>query len=274
GALVVAARKAGLDAATLDARFPRIAEIPFSSERKLMTTVHADAERGDRVLVMTKGAPDVLLARCTAELVGGEPRPLDDARRAEIEAANDALAGEALRTLGLAFKPLPRAGFDPAHVADDVERELVFVGLVGMIDPPRAEAKEAVALAALAGIRSMMITGDHPRTAAVIAEELGMAGNGRVIAGAELERMPDEALDEAVKDVSVYARVDPIHKLRIVAALQRHGMIVAMTGDGVNDAPALKAADIGVAMGITGTDVSKQAGDIVLADDNFATIVA
>ena len=239
-----------------------------------MTTVHADAERGDRVLVMTKGAPDVLLARCTAELVGGEPRPLDDARRAEIEAANDALAGEALRTLGLAFKPLPRAGFDPAHVADDVERELVFVGLVGMIDPPRAEAKEAVALAALAGIRSMMITGDHPRTAAVIAEELGMAGNGRVIAGAELERMPDEALDEAVKDVSVYARVDPIHKLRIVAALQRHGMIVAMTGDGVNDAPALKAADIGVAMGITGTDVSKQAGDIVLADDNFATIVA
>ena len=274
GALVVAARKAGLEAAKLDARFPRIAEIPFSSERKLMSTAHADTERGDRVVVMTKGAPDVLLARCTAELVGGEVRPLDEKRRAEIEAANEALAGEALRTLGLAFRELPKTSFDAECANDDIERELVFVGLVGMIDPPRAEAKEAAALAARAGIRSIMITGDHPRTAAVIAAELGMAGNGRVITGAELERMPDDALDDAVKDVSVYARVDPSHKLRIVGALQRHGMTVAMTGDGVNDAPALKAADIGVAMGITGTDVSKQAGDIVLADDNFATIVA
>src|SRR5690606_34322278 len=176
GALVVAARKAGLEAAKLDARFPRIAEIPFSSERKLMSTAHADTERGDRVVVMTKGAPDVLLARCTAELVGGEVRPLDEKRRAEIEAANEALAGEALRTLGLAFRELPKTSFDAECANDDIERELVFVGLVGMIDPPRAEAKEAAALAARAGIRSIMITGDHPRTAAVIAAELGMAG--------------------------------------------------------------------------------------------------
>ncbi|MFO7287505.1 MAG: cation-translocating P-type ATPase [Gammaproteobacteria bacterium] len=274
GALTVAARKAGFSADRLDARFPRIAEIPFSSERKLMTTVHDDAERDDRVVVMTKGAPDVLLRRCTAELVGGETRPLDDRRRAEIEAANEALAGEALRTLGLAFKALPKASFDAGCVSDEIEHDLVFVGLVGMIDPPREEAKEAAALAARAGIRSIMITGDHPRTAAVIAAELGIASDGRVITGAELERMTDEELDEAVNEVSVYARVDPSHKLRIVGALQRQGMTVAMTGDGVNDAPALKAADIGVAMGITGTDVSKQAGDIVLADDNYATIVA
>jgi len=274
GALIVAARKAGLEADALDARYPRLAEIPFSSERKRMSTVHADAEREDRIVVMTKGAPDVLLEHCSAELVGDEVRPLNEERRAEIRAANEALAGEALRTLGLAFGDLPKDGFDPDAADACVERDLVFVGLVGMIDPPRAEAKEAAARAKRAGIRTIMITGDHPRTAAVIAEELGMAGDGRAVTGAEIEWMSDEALDEIVREVSVYARVDPEHKLRIVGALQRRGLTVAMTGDGVNDAPALKTADIGVAMGITGTDVSKQAGDIVLADDNYASIVA
>jgi len=273
GALIVAARKAGLTSDALDARYPRVAEIPFSSERKLMSTVHRDADTGGFVL-MTKGAPDVLLGRCTHELVGGSARPLTDERRDEIRASNEALAGEALRTLGLAFRELPAAACDGDRVRGDVECGLVFVGLIGMIDPPRAEAKEAAALAKQAGIRSIMITGDHPRTAAVIAQELGIAGSGRAVTGAELEQMSDDELERIVDEVSVFARVDPEHKLRIVGALQRRGLTVAMTGDGVNDAPALKAADIGVAMGITGTDVSKQAGDMVLADDNFATIVA
>ena len=273
GALIVAARKAGLEAATLDARFARVAEVPFSSERKLMSTVHSDTERQDRLLALTKGAPDVLLARCSYELVGEEERPLSAERRAAVLAENEALAGQALRTLGVAFRSLPR---DPAPETLDarVERELVFVGLIGMIDPPRDEAREAVARAKGAGIRPMMITGDHPRTASVIAAELGIAADGRAVTGAELEAMSDAELDRTVREVSVYARVDPEHKLRIVDALQRGGMTVAMTGDGVNDAPALKTADIGVAMGITGTDVSKEAADMVLADDNFATIVA
>ncbi|HEX7079749.1 MAG TPA: cation-transporting P-type ATPase, partial [Gammaproteobacteria bacterium] len=273
GALTVAARKAGLGRDTLDRRYPRLAEIPFSSERKRMSTIHADAER-DAVIVMTKGAPDVLLEHCTAELVGADTRPLTADRRAAILAANEALADEALRTLGLAFRELPKPAVELEAVDSRIERDLVFVGLIGMIDPPRAEAKEAVARAKRAGIRTIMITGDHPRTAAVIAEELGIAGDGRAVTGAELATSSDEDVDGIVRDVSVYARVDPEHKLRIVRALQRRGMTVAMTGDGVNDAPALKAADIGIAMGITGTDVSKRAGDMVLADDNFATIVA
>src|SRR5690606_20601517 len=240
-------------------------EIPFSSERKLMSTAHRAAQGGGLVL-MTKGAPDVLLGRCAAELVGESTRVLTDERRAEILATNEALADKALRTLGLAFGELPETALNGGRVRGDVERDLVFVGLVGMIDPPRAEAKEAAARAKQAGIRSIMITGDHPRTAVVIARELGIAGSGRVVTGAELERMTDDELDRIVQEVSVYARVNPEHKLRIVGALQRQGLTVAMTGDGVNDAPALKAADIGVAMGITGTDVSKQAGDMVLAD--------
>ena len=198
-------------------------------------------------------------------------------RRAEILRANDALAGEALRTLGVAARWLPdNAGSPSADGGVDahVEQDLVFAGLIGMIDPPRAEARDAVAHALGAGIRPVLITGDHPRTAAVIARELGIAADGRVVTGAELEQLSDDALERAVSDVSVYARVNPGHKLRIVKALQRGGAIVAMTGDGVNDAPALRAADIGVAMGITGTDVAKQAADIVLADDDFATIVA
>ena len=187
---------------------------------------------------------------------------------------NEELAGEALRTLGVAFRSLPAGAFKGDEVDERVEHDLVFAGLIGMIDPPREEAKEAVARAKAAGIRPMMITGDHPKTAAVIAAELGIAENGRAVTGAELEKMPEEILDRTVQEVSVYARVNPEHKLRIVKALQREGAIVAMTGDGVNDAPALKTADIGVAMGITGTDVSKEAADMVLADDNFATIVA
>jgi Ca2+-transporting ATPase len=183
------------------------------------------------------------------------------------------MAGEALRTLGVAFRTLPAAAFDADSVDAGVERDLVFAGLIGMIDPPREEAKQAVARAKAAGIRPMMITGDHPITGAVIAGELGLAG-ARAVTGPELDRMTDEMLDRTVREVSVYARVNPEHKLKIVKALQRQGMIVAMTGDGVNDAPALKAADIGVAMGITGTDVSKEAADMVLGDDNFATIVA
>ncbi len=274
GALIVAARKAGWEDECLDARFARIAEVPFSSERKLMSTVHTDAERQERLLALTKGAPDVLLARCSRELVGEEARPLSNERRARILQTNDDLAGEALRTLGVAFRSLPKDTFNQDEVDERVERELVFLGLIGMIDPPREEAKEAVARAKGAGIRPIMITGDHSKTAAVIASELGIAEEGRVVTGAELEKLPDDSLAQTVKEVSVYARVNPEHKLRIVRALQRGGATVAMTGDGVNDAPALRTADIGVAMGITGTDVSKEAADMVLADDNFASIVA
>ncbi|MBN1562792.1 MAG: HAD-IC family P-type ATPase, partial [Anaerolineae bacterium] len=274
GALIVAARKAGLEAEALDARFERIGEVPFSSERKLMSTMHSDTERQERVVLFTKGAPDILLARCSQEFIGKEPRPLTEQRRAEILQANEALAGDALRTLGVAQRSLPKDTLQPAEVDARFEQDLAFLGLVEMIDPPREEAKAAVARAKTAGIRPIMITGDHPKTAAVIAAELGIAANERAVTGAELERMSEETLDQTMHDVSVYARVNPEHKLRIVNALRRQGATTAMTGDGVNDAPALKTADIGVAMGITGTDVSKEAADMVLADDNFATIVA
>jgi Ca2+-transporting ATPase len=274
GALVVAARKAGLEDGMLDARYERVGEVPFSSERKLMTTIHTDAKREERLLVFTKGAPDVLIAQCAHERVGETARALTDARRAELLAVNDALAGEALRTLGVAVRELRADALEHEQVDAHFEQQLVFVGLIGMIDPPRDEAKRAVKRAQDAGIRPMMITGDHPKTAAVIATELGIANNGRVLTGAELERLSDDALAAVVGEVSVYARVNPEHKLRIVKALQKGGATVAMTGDGVNDAPALKSADIGIAMGITGTDVSKQAADVVLTDDNFATIVA
>ena len=273
-ALIAAAWKAGLDGAALDLRFKRVAEIPFSSERKLMSTIHVDAGRESVLRAFTKGAPDVLLARCSHELVGEEARPLTKERRAEIMAANEALAGEALRTLGVAFRSIPAQNGKDAPSSVDVENDLVFLGLIGMMDPPREEARQAVTEAKAAGVRAIMITGDHPRTAAVIAAELGITDNLRAVTGAELEKMPDAQFDRTVRDVSIYARVDPAHKLRIVHALQRQGATVAMTGDGINDAPALKAADIGIAMGITGTDVSKEAADIVLADDNFATIVA
>jgi Ca2+-transporting ATPase len=274
GALLVAARKAGLENAALDARFERVGEVPFSSERKLMTTIHTDTETQERLRVFTKGAPDILLARCSHELVGAETRALSAQRRAEILENNEALAAEALRTLGVAFRSLPAGALDVGETGEQIEQELVFAGLIGMIDPPREEAKAAVARAVSAGIRPMMITGDHPKTAAVIAAELGIAREPRAVTGADLEKMAEEDLEETVQEVAVFARVNPKHKLRIVKALQRRAATVAMTGDGVNDAPALKTADIGVAMGITGTDVSKHAADMVLADDNFATIVA
>ncbi|MDQ1254033.1 MAG: P-type Ca2+ transporter type [Euryarchaeota archaeon] len=273
GALIVAARKAGLEGDALNARLARIAEIPFSSERKLMSTVHTDSEQKERLLAFTKGAPDILLARCTQELVGEEIKPLTAERRKEILKKNEELAGEALRTLAVAFRILPKDTLKQEEWDDTLEQDLVFLGLIGMIDPPRKEAKDAVARAMGAGVRPMMITGDHPKTASVIARELGIPNYEKVVTGAELEKMPEEILDKTVQEVSVYARVNPEHKLRIVNALQRGGVIVAMTGDGVNDAPALKTADIGVAMGITGTDVSKEASDVVLSDDNFATIV-
>jgi Ca2+-transporting ATPase len=274
GALIVAARKAGLAAEHLTRRFARVGEVPFSSERKLMSTLHTDAEEEGRVLLFTKGAPDVLLGRCTQELAGERSRPLTAARRVQILATNDALASRALRTLGVAYRASADGTLAPASLGTDVERDLIFAGLIGMIDPPRDEARAAVARAKAAGIRPVMITGDHPKTAAVIAQELGLVSVGRAVTGSELDRMSPEALERTVGDVSVYARVNPEHKLRIVEALQHNGAIVAMTGDGVNDAPALKTADIGVAMGVMGTDVSKQAADMVLADDNFATIVA
>ncbi len=274
GALIVAARKAGLQEERLERRFARVGEVPFSSSRKLMSTLHTDAETEGRVLLFTKGAADVLLTRCSCELVGEEWRPLSDLRRRQILDANDRLAGRGLRTLGVAFRASLDGTLSPDDVGEQFERDLVFAGLIGMIDPPRDEAKDAVQLAKQAGIRPIMITGDHPKTAAAIALELGVSGDRQAVIGAALEPMSDQALDETLQTVSVYARVNPEHKLRIVQALQRRGGVIAMTGDGVNDAPALKTADIGVAMGVTGTDVSKQAADMVLADDNFATIVA
>ena len=258
GALIVAARKAGLEADALGTRLKRVGEVPFSSERKLMSTVHTDSERQERFLVFTKGAPDILLASCSHELVGEETKPLTERRRLEVLKTNEELAGEALRTLGVALRSIPKDGLKQEDIDEDVEQQLVFLGLIGMIDPPREEAKTAVARAKAAGIRPLMITGDHPKTAAVIARELGIVENGRTLTGAEIEKLSADALDETVTQVSVYARVNPEHKLRIVKALQRTGAVVAMTGDGVNDAPALKTADIGVAMGITGTDVSRQ----------------
>src|SRR6185503_1340407 len=199
------------------------------------------------------------LARCAHQLVGQQTRPLTAERRAEILATNEEMARAALRTLGVALRSIPKMLPGKDDVDETVERELVFLGLIGMIDPPREEAKESVARAKGAGIRAILITGDHPATAAVIAKELGLVEKDKAVTGAELEKMSDSALDETVKEVSVYARVNPEHKLRLVKALQRGGMVVAMTGDGVNDAPALKTADIGIAMGITGTDVSKEA---------------
>jgi len=272
GAFLVAEAKAGLTEART-ARFRRVAEIPFTSERKLMTTLQADAERDGQVDVVTKGAPDVLLGRCTRERVSGIEKELTPARREEILAEVDDLADLALRTMAVAYRPLPEGR--PITDDESLESEMVYLGMVGIIDPPRPEARVAIAEATEARVRILMITGDHPRTAARIARDLGIAEpNGRVVTGADIEGFDDEQLRDAVRDASVYARVAPEHKLRIVHALQADGNIVAMTGDGVNDAPALKSADIGVAMGMTGTDVTKEAADMILADDNFATIVA
>jgi len=284
GALVVAARKFGITDSEL-AGFPRIAEIPFTSERKRHTTVHATSENPGELHVFVKGAPEILLTNCRYLWEDGKVVPLGEERRKDISRRNDALAAQALRTLAIATRIVTATslGIDPQAAAnrtsaiqlpDGVEDDLVLLGLVGMIDPPRAEAKVAVATAKRAHIRSVMITGDHPATAEAIARELEIFEPGaRTVTGVEMKTMDDAQLDAIVEQVRVFARVDPEHKLRIVAALQRKGHIVAMTGDGINDAPALKTANIGVAMGITGTDVSKEAADMVLTDDNFASIV-
>jgi len=273
GALKVAALKAKLDPAALDSRFPRVGEIPFSSERKLMSTAHSDTHTAGRVVLVAKGAPDVLLARCTHERVDRDDRPLDEARRAALRAAIDGLAAEALRTLGLALREVDDAAvgaLDESH-----EAGLVWLGVAGIMDPPREEAAEAVRRAHDAGVRVAMITGDHPLAAAAIAAELGIAPPGEAaVTGAMLAGMDAAELARVAETANVYARVSSEHKLAIVRALQSHGHVVAMTGDGVNDAPALKAANIGVAMGVTGTDVAKQAASMILSDDNFASIVA
>jgi Ca2+-transporting ATPase len=272
-ALKTAALKAGLSETILGARFERRREIPFSADRRMMSTVHRDAESTGEHVLFSKGAPDELLARCAFERAGDEERPLDVARRTAILAAIDMLAADALRLLGLAYRRLPDA---VAHARDEgIENTLVWLGAVGMIDPPREEVAGAIAAAQRAGVRVLMITGDHPAAAGAIAAELGIAPRGATVrTSAELARMDADAFARAVRETTVFARVAPEHKLAIVRALQADGAIVAMTGDGVNDAPALKAADIGIAMGLSGTDVSKGAADMVLADDNFATIVA
>jgi P-type Ca2+ transporter type 2C len=263
GALVVAAAKAGLEKRELDADFPRVDEIPFSSETKRLTTLH---ETPERIVAYAKGAPEVILESCTRTLSPDGETELDgDAREALLATAQE-LAGQALRVLAVARRP--------DATLETAEREMTFLGLVGMIDPPRPEAKEAVGTCEEAGIKVVMITGDHPLTAQAIARELGILTTGRAITGAELEAMDDEELDREVEDIQVYARVSPEHKLRVVTAFQSRGHSVAMTGDGVNDAPALKKADIGIAMGITGTDVTKEAAEMTLTDDNFASIVA
>jgi len=270
-AFLVAERKLGVDARR-ERRFERVGVIPFTSERKMMSSIEVDHEHDDALIVISKGAPDVLLERCTRVREGLDVLPLDDARRARILADVDAMSGEALRTLAVAYRPLD-AGED-AEAGEKLERDLIFVGTVGIIDPPREEAGVAVREARRAGIRVIMITGDHPRTAARIAADLGIAEPGAVtLTGRELDALDDEAFTAATRTTSVYARVAPEHKLRIVDALQADGHIVAMTGDGVNDAPALKSADIGIAMGLTGTEVTKEAAKMILADDNFATIV-
>ena len=271
GAFLVAERK--LDAPVRSTeRFERVAEIPFTSDRKMMSVLVIDHERNDERLLISKGAPDVLLQHCTHVQVGMDVVPLTDDLRAKAVADVNELSGAALRTLSVAYRPLSPE--EDVTAGQPLEKALVFIGTVGISDPPREEVAPAIAEAHRAGIRIIMITGDHPRTAARIAEDLGIiqAGGG-ALTGADLDELDDAALAEAVKSTSVYARVAPSHKLRIVDALQAQGHVVAMTGDGVNDAPALKSADIGIAMGITGTEVTKQAGKMILADDNFATIV-
>ena len=264
GALLAAAYKAGLKE-----KCARVAEAPFESERKLMSVVCATP---DGYVTYTKGAPEAVLACCTHILWEGEERVLTEADRAHVHAVAEGFAAEALRVLGFASRRTETA---PADSPNDIEQGLTFIGLQAMIDPPREEAKEAIARCGAAGIKVVMVTGDHRSTATAIAAELGLLQGGReVVNGEELDRMSEAELDERVEDIGVYARVSPEHKLRIVNAFKKRGEVVAMTGDGVNDAPALKRADIGVAMGITGTDVTKEAGDMILTDDNFATIVA
>lgn len=253
----------------MEEAMPRKEEIPFDSDRKLMSTVN---EINGNLRVMTKGAPDVLLQRCTSILMNGKVEPLDESSLNDIKNANSSMAGKALRVLAMAYKEVDAV--PQGMTSESVESQLVFVGLVGMIDPPREEVKEAVRICREAGIRPVMITGDHRDTAAAIAKELNIiSSDAEVITGSELDKIGEKDFYEKVTKYSVYARVSPEHKVRIVKAWKDRGKIVAMTGDGVNDAPALKTSDIGVGMGITGTDVAKGVSDMVLSDDNFATVV-
>lgn len=290
-ALVLAAARMGMVKPELEKAFPRIGEVPFDSSRKRMTTLHrvpqaaADMPKSllplwERRLIAqpppylacTKGAIDGMLSISTQVLVEGELEPLDEGWRERVMAAHDRMAEKGMRILGVGVRLLDSA--PEAFTEETLERDLILVGLVGMIDPPRPEVKDAVAKCRSAGIRTVMITGDHPLTARHIAEQLQIATDGKYVVGQELDKMSAEELNRVAREVNVFARVSPEHKIRLVTALQEQGYIAAMTGDGVNDAPALKKADIGVAMGITGTDVSKEAADMVLQDDNFATIVA
>ncbi|MBN2251014.1 MAG: calcium-translocating P-type ATPase, SERCA-type [Candidatus Altiarchaeota archaeon] len=268
-ALVVAASKADLWQGGLHKEYPRIAEIPFSSERKMMSTVHK--EPGGGRVAYVKGAPDVIINLCGSFVVDGRIKKLSGADRERILSVNDEFASNALRVLGVAFRTLGEG----EKLNSNLERDLVYAGLLGMIDPPREDATQAVKVASEAGIKSVMITGDHKLTAVAVGKEMGLYHEGDlVLTGAELEEVSEEDFRDIVEKVVIYARVSPEHKLRIVDALKKNGHIVAMTGDGVNDAPALKRSDIGVSMGITGTDVAKEASDMVLVDDNFASIVA
>jgi len=272
GALVVAAAKAGLWKEELEKENPRIGEVPFSSERKRMTTVHLASKR--KKVAFMKGAPEIVLERCTKILSKGKVRKLTEEDREKILKVNEAMAMQALRNLGFAYRELPEStsSFD-----EKIESDMIFVGIMGMIDPPREEVKDAISICRKAGIRVVMVTGDHKLTAVAVAKELNLMGEkeeeGQVLTGQELDKMNDEQLIQIVENVAIYARVSPEHKMRIVKAWKAKGYVVAMTGDGVNDAPALKMADIGVAMGITGTEVTKEASDMVLTDDNFASIV-
>jgi Ca2+-transporting ATPase len=272
GAILTAAAKADLGKDALTAEFPFLEELPFDSERKRMTIIRRDGSR-DRYIAYVKGAPDVLLAHCTRVLENGVERPLKAEDIASIQKTNDHLSGQALRVLGVAFRAFDQK---PERIeANEIENGLTFTGLIAMIDPPREEVKAAMVKCRTSGIKTVMITGDHRNTAVAIARELGFYGEDSLaLTGEELDRLSDEAFEGEVERTSVYARVSPEHKLRAVRAWRKRGDVVAMTGDGVNDAPAVKEADIGVAMGITGTDVTKEVSDMVITDDNFASIVA
>ncbi|MFH0998875.1 MAG: cation-translocating P-type ATPase [Pseudomonadota bacterium] len=275
GAFVVAAAKAKLDIGDLRKCWPRIGEIPFESERKRMSTVHQPPE--GEPFACIKGAPELILERCTHWEKNGQREAMTEEIRRQILDANDRMAKSALRVLGLACRPVLNPSL--TYTPDTLETELTFLGLAGMIDPPRDEVKKAIRDCQRSGIRTVMVTGDHKLTAAAIARELGILGGEgqrelKALDGRELDKMSEEQLAAIVEDVAVYARVSPEHKLKIVGAWKSKKHVVAMTGDGVNDAPALKRADIGIAMGITGTDVTREAADMVLMDDNFATIVA
>jgi len=272
--LVALSEKAGFPRDAANSRYPRVAELPFDSDRKMMTTYHSNVE-ADKIVSFTKGAPDIILDRCTAIYTTQGVVPLTDTKKTEIMAVNHSFAKRALRVLAFAYRTHAAAeGADFSNADFSHEDDLIFLGLDGMIDPARTEAKEAIAVCKEAGIRAVMITGDYKDTAVAIAEQLGLMTEGfESLSGAELEKIPDEELIPVCEKTAVYARVSPDHKVRIVSALQKNGHITSMTGDGVNDAMALKTADIGVAMGITGTDVAKNSADMILTDDNFATIV-